>query len=152
MPDLGEPPVFPSINLPAAPQLPRPVLEVPRAELPTYKPMVVPPSQLKSPAEIKGQPVEGAEDQPSSVTTPPPPPIPIPPPPSEIRYVDVPGLDVEVPLPSNEILVTATSTAVVSVAATLTATAIFKRTVSVIKPIVKQLWARLTKKKTSSDS
>ena len=66
-----------------------------------------------------------------------------PPPPSQIRYVDVPGTDITVPLPSNEILATATTTATVSVAATLTATAVFKRTVSVLKPIIKKL---LTKK------
>ena len=155
MPDLGEPPVFPSITLPAAPQLPRPVLEVPRAELPSYKPLVVPPSQLKSPAEIRGDPIEGEQVQPEKPPVPPPPQIPIPPPPPPqegVRYVDVPGLDVTVPLPSNEILVTAVSTATVSVAATLTATAVFKRCVSIFKPIIKQLWTRVTKKKTSSDS
>ena len=155
MPDLGEPPVFPSITLPAAPQLPRPVLEVPRAELPSYKPLVVPPSQLKSPAEIRGDPIEGEQVQPEKAPVPPPPQIPIPPPPPPqegVRYVDVPGLDVTVPLPSNEILVTAVSTATVSVAATLTATAVFKRCVSIFKPIIKQLWTRVTKKKTSSDS
>ena len=154
MPDLGEPPVFPSIALPAAPQLPRPVLQVPRAELPSYKPLVVPPSQLKSPAEIRGDPIEGNDTEPQKapVTPPPTPPIPLPPPSEGVRYVDVPGTDVTVPLPSNEILVTAVSTATVSVAATLTATAVFKRCVSIFKPIIKQLWTRVTKKKTSSDS
>ena len=154
MPDLGEPPVFPSIALPAAPQLPRPVLQVPRAELPSYKPLVVPPNQLKSPAEIRGEPIEGNDTEPQKapVTPPPTPPIPTPPPSEGVRYVDVPGTDVTVPLPSNEILVTAVSTATVSVAATLTATAVFKRCVSIFKPIIKQLWTRVTKKKTSSDS
>lgn len=154
MPDLGEPPVFPSITLPAAPQLPRPVLEVPRAELPSYKPLVVPPSQLKSPAEIRGDPIEGEQTQQEKAPVPPPPQIPIPtPPPQEgVKYVDVPGLDVTVPLPSNEILVTAVSTATVSVAATLTATAVFKRCVSIFKPIIKQLWTKITKKKDLSNS
>ena len=41
--DLGEPFVLPSIDLPEVLQLPVPVLDVPRAKLPYYKPLVVPP-------------------------------------------------------------------------------------------------------------
>jgi len=62
-----------------------------------------------------------------------------------VRYLDVPGTDLEVPLPSNEILVTAGTTATVSVLATLTATAVFKRTVQVLKPIIKKLLTRKSK-------
>ena len=134
--DLGEPPVLPSIRLPEPSVLPRPVLEVPRAVLPSYKPLVVPPADLRPPPGVKGTtPSEKPKPKPKA---------PAPKPPSQIRYVDVPGTDYEVPLPTNEILVTAGTTATVSVAATLTATAIFKRTVSVLKPIIKKL---LTKKK-----
>jgi hypothetical protein len=134
--DLGEPPVLPSIRLPEPSVLPRPVLEVPRAVLPSYKPLVVPPADLRPPPGVKGTtPSEKPKPKPKA---------PAPKPPSQIRYIDVPGTDYEVPLPTNEILVTAGTTATVSVAATLTATAIFKRTVSVLKPIIKKL---LTKKK-----
>ena len=134
--DLGEPPVLPFIRLPEPSVLPRPVLEVPRAVLPSYKPLVVPPADLRPPPGVKGTtPSEKPKPKPKA---------PAPKPPSQIRYVDVPGTDYEVPLPTNEILVTAGTTATVSVAATLTATAIFKRTVSVLKPIIKKL---LTKKK-----
>jgi len=147
--DLGAPPVLPVLRLPEPPLLPRPVLEVPRATLPTYKPLVVPPSDLRPPPGIKGttQSDEKKEEKPKPkpVT----PPIPKPPPPSEVRYVDIPGTDLTVPLPSNEILATATTTATVSVAATLTATAVFKRTVSVLKPIIKKL---LTKKKKNAQN
>ena len=52
--DLGEPPVFPSIRLPEPLQLPVPVLEVPRADLPSYTPLVVPPSDLRPPPGIEG--------------------------------------------------------------------------------------------------
>ena len=137
---LGEPPVLPFIRLPEAPSLPRPVLEVPRATLPSYKPIVVPPQDLRPPPGIKGK--EEKEEK-KEEPKPTPPPIPIPKPPDQIRYIDIPGTDFTVPLPTNEILATATTTATVSVAATLTATAVFKRTVSVIKPIIKKL---LTKK------
>ena len=140
--DFGEPPVLPSLTLPEPLVLPRPVLEVPRAVLPSYKPLVVPPADLRPPPGVKG--TTPSETKKTKPKPPPPKPPATPPPPSQVRYVDVPGTDYTVPLPSNEILVTAGTTATVSVAATLTATAIFKRTVSVLKPIIKKL---LTKKK-----
>ena len=146
--DLGAPPVLPVLRLPEPPLLPRPVLEVPRALIPSYKPLVVPPNDLRSPPGVKG-PAESEKKQ-EEKPKPPTPPIPKPPPvPSQVRYVDIPGTDITVPLPSNEILDTATTTATVSVAATLTATAIFKRTVSVLKPLIKKLLTR--KKKNAQD-
>ena len=144
--DLGAPPVLPVLSLPEPPLLPRPVLEVPRATLPTYKPLVVPPADLRPPPGVKG--TTPSEQKKAKPKPPPPKPPVTPPPPSQVRYVDVPGTDITVPLPSNEILATATTTATVSVAATLTATAVFKKTVSVLKPIIKKL---LTKKKNAQD-
>jgi len=138
--DLGAPPVLPVLRLPEPSVLPRPVLEVPRATLPTYKPLVVPPNDLRAPPGVKGT----TESDKKKEEKPKPKPPTTPPVPSQIRYFDVPGTDVQVPVPSNEILVTAGTTATVSVAATLTATAVFKRTVSVLKPVIKKL---LTKKK-----
>ena len=128
---------LPSMSLPEALEIPVPVLKLPSAEIPNYEPIVVPPSDLRAPPGVKG----GVNDKPKSTTKPP-----------EIRQVTLPGTDIDVPMPTNEILVTAGTTAVVSVAATLTATAVFKRLVDLMKPIVKQVWTRLTKKKTSSDT
>ena len=150
MPNLGEPPVLPYVRLPEPPVLPRPVLEVPRALIPSYKPLVVPPSDLRPPPGVKG--VNSEEKEEKEQAKPPPIKIPTIPPPSDIRYVDIPNTDITIPLPSNEILATAGTTAMVSVAATLTATSVFKRTVSLMKPVIKQVWARLTKKKRSLDS
>ena len=144
--DLGAPPVLPVLSLPEPPLLPRPVLEVPRATLPTYKPLVVPPADLRPPPGVKG--TTPSEQKKAEPKPPPPKPPVTPPPPSQVRYVDVPGTDITVPLPSNEILATATTTATVSVAATLTATAVFKKTVSVLKPIIKKL---LTKKQNADN-
>ena len=141
--DLGAPPVLPVLSLPEPPLLPRPVLEVPRATLPTYKPLVVPPADLRPPPGVKG--TTPSEQKKAEPKPPPPKPPVTPPPPSQVRYVDIPGTDITVPLPSNEILATATTTATVSVAATLTATAIFKRTVSVLKPLIKKLLTRKAK-------
>lgn len=144
--DLGAPPVLPVLRLPEPPLLPRPVLEVPRATLPTYKPLVVPPADLRPPPGVKG--TTPSETKKAKPKPPPPKPPVTPPPPSQVRYIDVPGTDITVPLPSNEILATATTTATVSVAATLTATAVFKKTVSVLKPIIKKL---LTKKQNADN-
>jgi hypothetical protein len=137
--DFPEFPEFPSLMLPEAPVLPKPILEAPRGQVPTYKPLVVPPSDLRPPPGVKGKTgKEEPEPQPKT------PAVKLP---TDIRQVEVPFTDVEVPLPSNEILITAGSTAVVSVAATLTATSVFKWTVSAMKPILKTAWIKLTKKK-----
>ena len=140
--DLGEPPVFPSIRLPEPLQLPAPVLEVPRADLPSYTPLVVPPSDLRPPPGIESK----AQDE-SSEQTPPKPVLPPIPQPPQVQTLDIPGTDIEVPVPSGEILVTAATTAFVSVAATLTATSLFKHLVTLFKPVFKQAWNKITKKK-----
>ena len=142
--NLGEPPLLPTMSLPEALQLPVPILEVPKADIPSYKPIVVPPADLKPPPGVKGKPLEGK--QPNTPTTNTPPKAP------EVDYINVPILDKEIPVPSQEILVTAVSTATVSVAATLTATAVFKHIVSLAKPIIKTAWTKITKKKKDSSS
>ena len=145
--DLGEPIALPYMAIPEPLNLPVPILEVPDAHVPSYKPIVVPPSALRAPPGVKGKPLEGKQPnttKPNTSTTPPKAP--------EVDYVTVPILDKEVPIPSQEILVTAVSTATVSVAATLTATAVFKHIVSIAKPIIKTAWTKITKKKDSSSS
>ena len=131
----NDPPAIPSLILPEPPTMPAPVLEVPKGHLPSYKPLVVPPSNLRAPPGVKGGPVK----EPKPQIKPPLPKVP------EVNYIEVPFVEKEVPLPSNEILVTAVSTATVSVAATLTATAVFKRLVSLFKPLIKTTWKKLTK-------
>jgi hypothetical protein len=127
--------------------MPAPVLEVPRAQLPSYKPLVVPPSDLRPPPGIQGS--EASEEEPEKEPTKPKPKVEIKPPkpPKEVQMVDVPFTDVEIPMPSTEIMTAAATTAVISVAATLTATSIFKYLVMVMKPVVKQTWNKITKKK-----
>ena len=145
--DLGEPPKLPYMAMPEPLALPVPILEVPDALVPSYKPIVVPPADLKPPPGVKGKPLEGKQPnttKPNTPTTPPKAP--------EVDYINVPILDKEIPVPSQEILVTAVSTATVSVAATLTATAVFKHIVSIAKPIIKTAWTKITKKKKDSSS
>jgi len=142
--NLGEPPLFPSITLPEPLQLPPPILEVPRADIPSYKPLVVPPSDLRPPPGVRPVRQSNSESRPTTKTPPIKPP--------EVRKFDVPGTDIEVPVPSGEILVTAATTAFVSVAATLLATSLFKHLVSLFKPIIKQAWNKMKKKEDSSNS
>ena len=128
--------------------MPPPVLEVPRAELPSYKPLVVPPNTLRPPPGIQGinvgdePPQEEAKTNPTKQVTKPN--IDLPP---EAQVVEIPFTDIEVPMPTTTIMTTAATTAFISVAATLTATSLFKYIVMILKPVFKQTWSKLTKKK-----
>ena len=133
----SDPPLLPSLTLPAAPELPQAVLEVPKAQLPSYKPLVVPPSDLRPPPGVKGENQDKAPDKTKSL-------------PPEAQIVEIPFTDIEVPMPTTTIMTTAATTAFISVAATLTATSLFKYIVMVLKPVFKQTWSKLTKKKDQS--
>ena len=118
---------LPKADLPQAPNIPRVTLDIPTADIPYYKPMVVPPSDLEPPSGVEAEAKDEA--------------------PTGIREVKIPVIDKKIPLPENEILITASTTAVVSVAATLTATAAFKWVVTAMKPILKTAWKKLSQKK-----
>jgi hypothetical protein len=155
MPGLGDPPFLPSLTLPAAPELPQAVLEVPRAQLPSYKPLVAPPNTLRPPPGIQGiniqdeppQEEEKEEDKTESKQKVEKPNIKIP---QEAQIVEIPFTDIEVPMPTTTIMTTAATTAFISVAATLTATSLFKYIVMVLKPVFKQTWKKLTKSENQS--
>lgn len=134
----SEPPVLPSLTLPVAPELPQAVLEVPRAQIPSYKPLVVPPNTLRPPPGVEGMDTE--DESPGGKRTN----INVPP---EAQIVEIPFTDIEVPMPTTTIMTTAATTAFISVGATLTATSLFKYLVMVMKPIIKTTWNKLTKKK-----
>ena len=114
---------LPTLALPPTQLYQTPSLDQPVADIPSYKPLVVPPSDLREP---EGTEPEATEEAPTG-----------------IRQVDIPFTDFKMPLPENEILITASTTAVVSVAATLTATAAFKWVVTAMKPILKTAWKKI---------
>ena len=116
----------PTISIPPIETIKTISIPIPTADVPFYKPLVIPPSDLREP--------EGTEPEVTETDT-------------GLREVKIPVLDLKVPLPENEILITASTTAVVSVAATLTATAAFKWVVTAMKPILKTTWKKLSKKK-----
>ena len=118
---------IPTIKLPPAQQYKTISIPLPTADVPSYVPLVVPPSDLREP---EGTQPEATEEAPTG-----------------IRQIDIPIIDVKMPLPENEILITASTTAVVSVAATLTATAAFKWVVTAMKPILKTAWKQIRSSK-----
>ena len=118
---------IPSIVIPPIQTIETISIPLPTADVPSYIPMVVPPSDLEAPEGVQAE----AKDEPEQ----------------GLRKVDIPFTDFKMPVPKNEILVTAGTTAVVSVAATLTATAAFKWAVTAMKPILKTAWKKLSRLK-----
>ena len=140
---MTEPPVFPSINLPTQilpnpPILPRPILEIPRADAPAYIPMFAPPDQLSPPVGVPREGEEEVEDEETQTKQE----NPLP----EVRRVNIPWTDIEIPVPKEEIVATAATTAAVSVVATLTATSLFNYLVKIFKPVFMQAVKRIQKK------
>jgi hypothetical protein len=119
---------LPTITLPPPQEYETISIPLPTADIPSYKPLVIPPSDLQAPEGVKGRTTEKPEA-------------------TGIRQIDIPFTDLKMPLPENAILVTASTTAVVSVAATLTATAAFKYVVTAMKPILKTTWKKISKSK-----
>ena len=137
---MAEPPIMPSMALPETtlpyPQiLPRPILDAPKAALPSYKPLLVPASGLVVYDGTKSEEEEENEGKPQ---------------PPEVKKVDIPWTNYQMPVPQEEIMVTAAATAAISVAASLTATSLFKQCVKVFKPILMQLAKRIQKKFTKN--
>ena len=140
---MGEPPLhLPRYYLPEAPAIPRVTLDQPKGLIPSYRPLVVPPSDLRAPAGVKAEgEEEQKEDQQKQAKQPE---ISLP---KEITEITIPFTDIQVPVPKQEILVTAGTTASVSVVATLTATAVFKRCVQILKPLIQQVVKKVQKRR-----
>jgi len=118
---------IPTISIPPVDKIETISIPLPTGKVPFYKPLVVPPSDLREPEGVQAEATDEVE--------------------TGIRNVNIPVLDIQVPLPENEILITASTTAVVSVAATLTATAAFKWVVTAMKPILKTTWKKISQPK-----
>ena len=112
---------LPLLQLPKAPKLEKMSLDIPTGNIPYYKPMVVPPSDLRPPAGIKSKTTETTEQP----TTP---------------SFKLPVVDIEMPLPTTEVVMTATYAAVSAVAVTTFAQPLFNF-------IKKQIQKRLQNKR-----
>ena len=96
---------IPPIQLPVVEPIETISIPLPTAEVPSYKMIFVPPSDLERP--------EGTEEIKTETETKPPP------------KLDIPVLDIQLPLPTAEVVATATYAAVAAVAPTTLATPFF---------------------------
>ncbi len=110
---------LPSIQIPSTWHIQTPSIPLPTADVPSYQPLVVPPSDLRRP--------EGTEEVQTEENPPP-----------RIYFPPLPSI----PLPSTEVLVTATVTATVAVAATTLTQPLFEQ---VKKRVQKFLQGKINK-------
>ena len=112
---------LPSPNLPKAVDIPQIYFRPPTPDVPAYKPIFVPPSDLEAPKDVEK---EETSEQPE--------------PPS----LKIPVLDIKMPIPETAIVVTAVTTAVVAVATTSITQTLFE---PIKKKVQKQLQAKVNK-------
>ncbi len=125
---------LPRANLPKALDIPQMYLRQPTADVPAFRPIVVPPANLERP-----EGTQKADDQKTETPEPP--------------KLQIPVLDIEMPVPETAVVVTAVTTAVVAVATTTVAQTFFE---PIQKQVKKQLqkrvdaWKKKRKEKVSS--
>ena len=113
---------IPRATLPKALDIPQIHFKPPTADVPAYKPMIVPPADLEPPEDVQKE--ETKEEQPE--------------PPS----LKIPVIDIQVPIPETAVVVTAVTTAVVAVATTTVTQSLFD---PIKKKVQKQLPAKVNK-------
>ena len=145
-------------RLPEPLPLQAPVLELPRAEVPSYTPLVYPYADGTfsggSRINTKATEDDDQDKKPPETLVPPikapAPRVQVPqyqipdkkpaesdlPQLAEATTITLPGTDIKIPVPRAEIVSAAAITSVISVTATLTATALFKRLVFMFKPVI----------------
>ena len=114
---------LPVPNLPKALDLPRMTLKQPVPDVPAYKPMIIPPSDLEAPEGVKTEEEEKTE-------TPAPP------------SLRIPVIDIKMPIPETAVVVTAVTTAVIAVTTTTVTQSLFE---PIKKKVQKQLQAKVNK-------
>ena len=125
---------LPKPNTPKALYIPQMYLKQPTADVPAFRPIVIPPSDLERPRDTKAEEKETTE-QPES------------------PKLQIPVLDIQMPLPTAEVMVTAVTAALGAVATTTLAQPLFEQ---IKKFVTKQLnkrieaWKKKRKEKVSS--
>ena len=112
---------LPKANLPKALDIPQLYLRQPTADVPAYKPMIIPPADLERPEETEA---EETTEQPE--------------PPS----LKIPVLDIKMPIPETAVVVTAVTTAVIAVTTTTITQSLFE---PIKKKVQKQLQTKVNK-------
>ena len=112
-------------------------LRQPTADVPAFRPIVVPPADLERPEETQ------AEEKETTVTP-------------EQPKLKIPVIDIQMPIPETAVVVTAVTTAVIAVTTTTVTQSLFE---PIKKKVQKQLQAKVNKwkenrkkKKDSSES
>jgi len=128
---------LPRPNLPKALDIPQMYLRQPTADVPAFRPMVIPPADLERPEETEATEEEKTE-QPEQPT------------------LKIPVIDIQMPVPETAVVVTAVTTAVIAVTTTTVTQSLFE---PIKKKVQKQLQAKVNKwkenrkkKKVSSES
>ena len=120
---------LPKPLLPKALDIPELSFKPPTANVPSYKPIVVPPADLERPEDVEA---EETSEQPE--------------PPS----LKIPVIDIQMPIPETAVVVTAVTTAVVAVTTTTITQSLFE---PIKKKVQKQLQKQVDKwKKKRKDS
>ena len=112
---------LPRPNLPKALDIPQMYLRQPTADVPAFRPIVVPPADLEPPEEV----------EPEETTEQPEPPT-----------LKIPVIDIKMPIPETAVVITAVTTAVVAVATTSVTQTLFE---PIKKKVQKQLQAKFNK-------
>ena len=127
---------IPRATLPKALDIPQLYFKPPTADVPAYKPIIIPPADLERP--------EGTQKAEEKTTEQP-----------ESPSLQIPVLDIQMPLPTAEVMVTAVTAALGAVATTTLAQPLFEQ---IKKFVTKQLnkrieaWKKKRKEKVSSVS
>ena len=129
---------IPSANLPKALDIPQMYLRQPTADVPAFRPIVVPPADLERPEETQAEEKEEKTETPEQPT------------------LKIPVIDIQMPIPETAVVVTAVTTAVIAVTTTTVTQSLFE---PIKKKVQKQLQAKVNKwkekrkkKKDSSES
>ena len=112
---------IPRANLPKALDIPQMYLRQPTADVPAYKPMIVPPADLEPPEEVEAEETTEEPVQPT---------------------LKIPVIDIKMPIPETAVVVTAVTTAVIAVTTTTVTQSLFE---PIKKKVQKQLQAKVNK-------
>ena len=112
---------LPTPNLPKALDIPQIYFRPPTADVPAYKPMIIPPAGLERPEETEA---EETTEEPVAPT------------------LKIPVLDIQMPIPETAVVITAVTTAVVAVATTSVTQTLFE---PIKKKVQKQLQGKVNK-------
>ena len=112
---------LPKARLPKALDIPQMYLRQPTADVPAYKPMIVPPADLERPEEVEA---EETTEEPAPPT------------------LKIPVIDIKMPIPETAVVVTAVTTAVIAVTTTTVTQSLFE---PIKKKVQKQLQAKVNK-------